>query len=103
VHLDNDTKMKAEVLNELEARKKELFLFCLANKIPCFCIFANETESGTEYEHVVVTPHEADMTLTDDKITKYSASLNKNFELRLKANQKIEDNMDQAIDDLLAD
>ena len=95
--------MKKEVSEELEAKKKELYLFCLANKVPCFCIFADETEKGTEYSHVVVTPHEADTTLTDDKITKYSASLNKNFELRLKAHQKVEDEMDQAIDDLLAE
>lgn len=83
---------------ELEQKINDLYLFCLANKIPMFAIFANETEKETKYENLVITPHDVGIKLTDDKITKYSASLNKNFELRFKAAAKSEDSFENIID-----
>ncbi len=93
--------MTSEVKMELEQKKKDLFLFCMTNKIPVFAVFADETETGTNYTDVVVTPQEVDVKLSDDKITKYSGSLNKHFALRFIAHTQIEDEMDDALDDLL--
>ncbi len=95
--------MEKEIQEQLEQKKKDLMLFCMANKIPMFSAFAEETVKGTEYNSVVVTPYELSMKLTEDKITKFSAALNRHFEIRFKTFAKTEDEFDSAIDDLLED
>ena len=93
--------MDKEVRTQLEEKKKELLIFCLANKIPMFAVFADETDNGTEYNNITITPHEIGVSLSEDKITKYSASLNKHFEIRFKTHAKTEDKIEDAIDSLL--
>jgi len=95
--------MENELKKEFLELRKQLFLFCLKHKIPMFSVFAEETEEGTVYENTTLTPHDVGVTLSNDKITKYSASLNKNFELRFKSNVRLEDDADYAVDDLLTE
>ncbi len=95
--------MTGEVRAQLAQKKKDLLIFCLENKIPVFAVFADETDNGTDYTDVVLTPREIGITLTEDRITKYSASLNKHFELRFKTHAKVEDELEGVIDDLITD
>lgn len=93
--------MEKKIKDTLKEKQKELFILCLANKIPLFSVFADETNMGTKYESAVVTPFEIGKELKNDKITKFSVALNDNFELRLKSHIKIEDDFENNIDKLL--
>jgi hypothetical protein len=95
--------MEKEVKNQLDTKMKDLMLFCMKHRIPMFATFADEKNGETKYESTVVTPYELGMKLSEDKITKFSAALNKHFELRFKTQAKMEDSIDAAIDDLISE
>ena len=90
--------MQEEVRAEFEKKKEELHKFCILNQIPIFMIAADEKGSKTEYTSLCVTPQILDMELSDDRITKYCASLNKAFEIRFKTAAITEDKIESAFD-----
>lgn len=72
---------KEETLNE---KINDLMMFCLENQIPFFLTCAMETKTGTKYVNKAITPMDLSVTLTNDRITKYAASLNENLVLKFK-------------------
>ena len=76
--------MTNEMREEIKETVDKLTNLCISTQIPMFLIYAEEKDTGTEYNHSVVTPIEAGVKLSEDKITKYSASLNKNLYLSFK-------------------
>ena len=95
--------MSDEVREELKQITENLYRFCIKHKIPIFMLYADETEDDTKYEHMCITPHDVKVSLKNDRITKYGASLNENFELRFKSFIKTENEMEDAYDSLLDD
>lgn len=76
--------MTEESRKEIKEAVNTLTKLCILHQVPLFLVFAEEKDEGTVYEHSVITPKEAGVVLTDDRITKYSASLNKNLVLTYK-------------------
>jgi len=74
----------AEVFKELNEKLDEIMEFCIRNHIPIFTTYAKEKNGTTEYINNVVTPINADVHLSNDRITKYNASLNENLVLKFK-------------------
>ncbi len=96
--------MTDEIKEELDEKLADLGKFCTKHKMPLFVIYAEEEEKGkTEYGNFVLTPFELGMELTDDRITKYSASLNRNFSIRLSNSLLPEDRTGDIIDELMGD
>ncbi len=95
--------MTDEIREELNNKLADFGKFCTRNKLPLFVVYAEETNGGTEYGHFVLTPYELGIKLSDDRITKYSASLNNNFIIRLKNNLVPEDCLGDIIDDMVGD
>jgi len=89
-----------EIKNELNSMKNDLTLFCAEHKIPMFCVFADEEDKETKYIGSAVTPHDLDIELKNDKITKYAASMNKNFVIRFKNTDNEVDEYNDAIIDM---
>ncbi len=96
--------MTEELMEELQTKLSDLGKFCTKHKLPMFFIYAEETEDHkTRYGHSVLTPFELGVELTDDKITKYSASLNKNFTIHLSNSLVPEDRTGDIIEELIGD
>ena len=75
------------VEDTINAKLDELLRVCLDNNVPFFAIVALEGDNKTNYLHRAVAPVELSQTLTDDKITKYAASLNNNLVLKIKKDE----------------
>jgi len=73
-----------KVYEELELKLNEIEQYCYKHRVPIFITYAKEHDNKTEYGHHVVTPLAADVRLTDDRITKYNASLNEQLLIRFK-------------------
>lgn len=71
--------------NYTDALKKmeELRVLCAMEGIPFFAVVAEETGTETKYHSEVVTPVQAGIKLTNDKITKYNAALSNDFYIKL--------------------
>ncbi len=78
---------KKNVHMELEERLTDLMRFCIDNDIPFFSTFALEENGKTTYVNRAVTPIELNVELSNDRITKYAASLNENLVLRFKGSR----------------
>ena len=65
----------------------ELTKTCLDLNVPFFATVGYESNSKTKYINRAVTPIELGVNLTDDKITKYAASLNESFVLKIKSQE----------------
>lgn len=72
---------KEESLNE---KISDLTRFCLENQIPFFLTCALEENDNTKYVNKAITPMDLNVSLTNDRITKYAASLNENLVLKFK-------------------
>jgi hypothetical protein len=91
--------MKQEVKDKLD----ELLSVCITENLPMFATVAEEVNGETIYESRVQTPLRCRVPLTDDKITKYNASLNKHFNLVLKDREGAGDADADAIGAMLCD
>ena len=81
-----NTEYDPEVYEELEKKLNEIEQFCYKHSIPIFITYANEHDNKTEYGHRVITPLAAGVRLSNDRITKYNASLNEQLLIRFKQN-----------------
>lgn len=75
-----------QVFEELNKKLNDIAEFCLMNRIPIFMLYAREENGTTKYVNNVITPINVNVHLSDDRITKYNASLNENFQLKIKRN-----------------
>lgn len=66
----------------------ELFRVCLDNNVPFFSTVALEEDNATRYISRTAAPVELGISLTDDRITKYIASLNDKFVLRIRKSEE---------------
>lgn len=76
--------MKPEIRKQVEDKLNELLVLCVDNHIPLFATVAEEKNGSTEYIHCVHTPTAADVTLSDDKITKFNAALGSEFYIKIR-------------------
>lgn len=76
----------SQTFEELNEKLNDIADFCFMHRIPIFMLYAKEENGATKYVNNVVTPMNVDVHLSDDKITKYNASLNENFQLKIKRN-----------------
>lgn len=65
----------------------ELLAVCVAEGLPVFATVAEEKNGTTMYESRVQTPLRCKYPLSNDKITKFNAALNDNFNLVIKGEQ----------------
>jgi len=78
------TEYTPEIFEELDKKMNEVMDFCYRNRIPIFMTYAKEENGETAYVNNVITPINVDVLLSDDRITKYNASLNENLMIKFK-------------------
>lgn len=67
----------------IEEKMKELKDLCILNDIPMIAVAAYEQSGETEYDSEVFTPLEANISLSNDKITKFNAALSNRFYIKI--------------------
>ncbi len=100
--------MTTEIKEEFNKIMDGLRAFCITNEVPIFMLYGDDTVtdgkvSQVDYGHLVITPFEVGKEYKNDKILKYSASLNKNFDLRLKETIDMSQLMEDAFDSFMAE
>lgn len=95
--------MTSEKETELNSLVENLRTFCVANAVPVFMVYGKDNKDkghvrNAEYGHMVLTPFEVGKEYDDDKIVKYSASLNSNFDLRIREQIAISESIEDVFD-----
>ena len=88
-----------------EVRKAldHLMDICTSEGLPLFATIAEEVNGKTVYESRVQTPLRCKYPLSNDKITKFNAALNDNFNLVLRGERDTAPSEIDVIGDLLAE
>lgn len=92
-----------EVLDELEDKLNEIYRLAYNNRIPLFVLYEPTVQDKMVLMHKILTTQDLSMTLEDDRITRYAASLDKDIGLVFK-NDKVttrETLLNDALNDII--
>lgn len=77
-------EISQEVLDELEDKLNEIYRLAYNNRIPLFVLYEPIVQDKMVLMHKILTTQDLSMTLEDDRITRYAASLDKDIGLVFK-------------------